>query len=118
LALGWGPGDVIIVPAITFLATANCCAYVGAEPFFVDINDDDLTIDPNDVEAHVKKLRAAGRRVRGIIGVDMAGHACDWNALRQIADRYDLDLVDDACHAMGASYSNGTKVGSSTHPDI
>jgi perosamine synthetase len=117
-SLEWGPGDIIIVPAITFLATANCCAYVGAEPFFVDIDENDLTIDPNDVERHVKKLRASGKNVRGVIGVDMAGHPCDWRALREIANRYELDLVDDACHAMGASYRNGIAVGSCTDADI
>ena len=47
LALGWAPGDVVIVPAITFLASANCAAYVGAEPYFVDVDDRTITIDPN-----------------------------------------------------------------------
>jgi len=117
LGLGWGPGDVVIVPAITFLASANCCAYVGAEAYFVDIDEETLTIDPNEVERHTKRLRAAGRKVRGVVGVDMAGHACDWYALREIADRYDLELVDDACHAMGGMYGN-TKVGSCVHSDV
>lgn len=118
LALGWGPGDVVIVPAVTFLASANCALYVGAEPFFVDIDDETLTIDPNEVERHVKALRAAGRRVRAVVGVDLAGHPCDWAALRAIADRYDLQLVDDACHAMGAVADDGRKIGSGAHADI
>ena len=57
LALDWGEGDAVILPAITFLATANCCAYVGAEPYCIDIDDTTLTIDPNEVEKHVKRLR-------------------------------------------------------------
>ncbi len=118
MSLGWGAGDVVLVPAVTFLASANCAAYVGAEPYFVDIDDTSLTVDPNDVEHHVKKLRAAGRRVRAIVGVDMGGHACDWPALRQLADRYDLSLVDDACHAMGGTYDGGVKVGSCAHADV
>lgn len=118
IALGWGAGDVVIVPALTFLASANACAYVGAEPYFVDIDDETYTIDPSEVEKHVHQLLAAGRRVRGIIAVDLAGQACDWPALNDIARRYSLTLVDDACHAMGATYSNGTKVGSCTDNDF
>jgi perosamine synthetase len=118
MSLGWKPGDFVIVPAITFVATANCCAYVGAEPYFVDIDDATLTIDPNEVERHIKMLRAAGQRVRAVIGVDMAGHACDWVALRELADRYDLTLMDDACHAMGATYAGGVKIGAGAHADV
>ena len=115
LALDWQPGDVVIVPAITFLASANCAAYVGAEPYFVDVDEATATIDPNEAEKHIKQLRAAGRRVRGLVGVDMGGHPADWVALRQLADRYDLQLVDDACHAMGATYDGGTRLGSGAH---
>jgi len=118
LALGWGPGDLVLVPAITFLATANCAAYVGAEPFFVDIDDRSLTLDPKEVERHVVALRAQGRRVRAIIGVDMAGHPCDWPALRAIADTYGLNLVDDASHAAGAVGADGERVGSGRHADL
>jgi UDP-4-amino-4,6-dideoxy-N-acetyl-beta-L-altrosamine transaminase len=118
MALGWGPGDVVIVPAITFLASANCCAYVGAEPYFVDVEERSITIDPNEVETHVRRLRQAGRRVRGLVGVDMGGHPADWVALRDLANRYDLQLVDDACHAMGATYAGGTRVGSGEHADV
>jgi perosamine synthetase len=118
LCLKWDAEDVVLVPAITFAASANCCRYVGAEPFFVDIQDDTLTIDPNEVERHVKRLRDAGRRVRAVVGVDMAGHPCDWPALRQIADRYDLQLVGDSCHAMGALISDGSKIGACRHTDV
>ncbi|MBI3608051.1 MAG: UDP-4-amino-4,6-dideoxy-N-acetyl-beta-L-altrosamine transaminase [Nitrospirae bacterium] len=118
LCLDWKPGDVVIVPAMTFLATANCCAYVGAEPYFVDIDEATLTIDPNEVERHLRRLRTEGKRVRAVIGVDMAGHACDWPALRALADRYDVALVDDACHAMGGTYADGVKVGSCAHADV
>jgi dTDP-4-amino-4,6-dideoxygalactose transaminase len=106
------------VPAITFLATANGAAYVGAEPFFVDIDDRTLTIDPAEVERHVIALRAQGRRVRAVAGVDLAGHPCDWPALRDLADRYDLQLVDDACHALGAVGADGEPIGSGRDPDL
>lgn len=103
-AMGWGEGDVVLVPAMTFLATANCCLYVGAEPYFVDIDPVSLTIDPNDVERRVRQLRARGLKVRAVIGMDMAGHPCDWKALREIADRFDLELIADACHSIGSRY--------------
>ena len=118
LALGWGPGDVVLVPAITFLASANCAVYVGAEPFFVDIDDTSLTIDPERVEYHVKALRAQGRRVRAVVGVDFAGHPCDWPALRALAARYELPLLDDAPHAMGARGADGNPIGSGRHADV
>jgi perosamine synthetase len=119
LALGWQPGDVILVPAITFVASANCAVYVGAEPHFVDIDPRTLAIDPMLAEKAVRDLRAAGRRVRAIVGVDMAGHPADWGALRSIADRHDLQLVDDACHALGATYANGTRrIGDGVHADV
>lgn len=118
LALGWQSPDVVLVPPITFLASANCAEYVGASPYFVDIDDRTLTIDPNEVERQVVRLRNAGRRVRAVVGVDMAGHPCDWPALRSLADRYDLQLVDDACHALGAHGADGEKVGSGRDADI
>jgi len=119
LALGWQPGDVIIVPAITFVASANCAVYVGAEPHFVDIDPRTLAIDPALAEKAVIELRAAGRRVRAIVGVDMAGHPADWLALRAIADRHELQLVDDACHALGASYQNGARrIGDGVDADV
>lgn len=118
LALGWQPGDIVIVPAITFLASANCCAYVGARPEFVDIDDRTLTIDPDDAERRIQYWRAAGRRVRAIVAVDMGGHPADWVALRTLADRYDLHLVDDACHAMGATYADGVRIGAGRHADV
>lgn len=118
LALGWGPGDVVLVPSITFLASANCAVYVGAEPFFVDVDDHSLTIDPAEVERHVVALRAQGRRVRAVVGVDMAGHPCDWASLRGLADRYDLELVDDASHALGAMAADGEPIGSGRRADI
>ena len=118
LGLGWQPGDVVLVPAITFLASANCCRYVGAEPYFVDVDERTITIDVDAAEHHIKRLTSAGRRVRGIVGVDMGGHPADWVSLRALADRYDLHLVDDACHAMGATYAGGIPIGSGAHADV
>ncbi|MCA1561329.1 MAG: UDP-4-amino-4,6-dideoxy-N-acetyl-beta-L-altrosamine transaminase [Acidobacteria bacterium] len=117
-ALGWGPGDHIVMPAITFLASANCCRYVGAHAVFADIQPETFTLNPAQVERQVQALRASGARVRGIIGVDLTGHPCDWPALRDIADRYSLDLVDDAAHALGARGPDGITIGSGVFADV
>ena len=104
LTLEWQPGDIVITTPITFLATANCIVYSGATPDFADIDPLTYTLDPNLVEEKVRDHQSKGKRVKAIIGVDYAGHPCDWKALREIADRYELQLVNDNCHAMGASY--------------
>ena len=97
-ALGIGPGDEVIVPAMTFAASANCVVYLGATPVFADVDPFSLLIDPRDVEA---KITA---RTRAIIAVDYAGHPCDYDSLRALAARHGLSLVADACHSLGAHY--------------
>ena len=104
LTLGWCPNDIVITSPITFLATANCIVYAGATPDFVDIDPVTYTIDPNLVEEKVKIYQSKGKKVKAIIGVDYAGHPCDWKALREIANKYDLQLVNDNCHSLGAKY--------------
>jgi perosamine synthetase len=106
LTLGWKPNDIVITSPLTFLATANCILYAGATPDFVDIDPISYTIDPNKVEKKVKNYRSIGKNVKAIIGIDYAGHPCDWKALREIANKYDLQLVNDNCHALGATYLN------------
>ena len=104
LALGWQPGDIVLTTPLTFLATANSIVYSGATPDFVDIDVDTYTIDSNLVEEKVNDYREKGEKVKAVIGVDFAGHPCDWKALREIADKYELQLVNDNCHALGATY--------------
>ncbi len=94
-ALEIGPGDEVIVPAITFVATANAAVYCGAIPVFADVCPTTLLIDPADVE---KKITS---KTRAIIAVDYAGQTCDWLQLRDIAIRHNLKLIADSCHALG-----------------
>ena len=103
-ALGVGSGDEVIVPAITFVATANAAVFEGATPIFADVDADTLTIDPRSVEARITP------RTKAIVGVDYAGHPCDWDALRAVASKHGLPLIADGCHALGAS-SKGAPVG-------
>jgi perosamine synthetase len=104
-ALGVGPGDEVIVPPMTFAATANCVAYMGATPVFADVDPETLLIDPASVEQKISP------RTRGIIAVDFAGLPCDYDALRKIADEKELFLAADGCHAIGAAL-RGRPVGS------
>jgi UDP-4-amino-4,6-dideoxy-N-acetyl-beta-L-altrosamine transaminase len=104
LAANIGPGDEVIVPAITFVATSNAALYCGARPVFADVDRRTLVVDPASVEAAITP------RTKAIVGVDYAGHPCDWDSLRAIAQKHGLLLVDDACHALGAE-DRGRKIG-------
>jgi UDP-4-amino-4,6-dideoxy-N-acetyl-beta-L-altrosamine transaminase len=103
LALNWKENDIVITSPITFVATVNCIVYSCATPDFVDIDPNTITIDPNQLEHKIKKYKSKGKKVKAVIGVDYAGHPCDWESLRFLADKYELQLVNDNCHAMGAS---------------
>lgn len=108
LAADVGPGDEVIVTALTFAASANCARYVGADVVFADVRPDTLTIDPD----HVRDLLT--ERTRAIVAVDYAGIPCDLDPLLEIADQHGLVLIEDACHAPGAEY-RGCAVGSIAH---
>ena len=104
-ALGIGSGDEVIVPAVTFAATANCVVYQGGTPVFADVDRETLLLDPEQVE---KKITP---RTKAVIAVDYAGQPCDYDRLRSLADRHGIKLVADACHAPGGAY-RGRPVGS------
>jgi len=104
-AIGIGPGDEVIVPAITFAATANAVVYQGATPIFADVDPDTLLIDVRQVESLITS------RTKAVIAVDYAGQPCDYHGLRDLTDRHGLALLADACHALGAEY-HGKKTGS------
>ena len=109
LALGWKKGDIVITSPLTFLATANSIVYAGATPDFVDIDPITYTIDISALEEKVKLFYSEGKKVKAVIGVDFAGQPCNWNALRELADRYNFQLINDNCHALGASYFKDRK---------
>ena len=104
-AIGVKLGDEVIVPPITFAATANCVVYQGGTPVFADVDPGTLLLDPAKVEEKITE------KTKAIIGVDYAGQPCDWDKLREISDKHKLRLVADGCHAIGAEYK-GRKVGS------
>jgi perosamine synthetase len=97
-ALGVGPGDEVIVPDVTWIASVAPVVYVGAEPVLADILPDTWCLDPRAVEAAITP------RTKAIIGVDLYGSMCDWDALRAIATRHRLALIEDAAEALGSTY--------------
>jgi perosamine synthetase len=108
LAAGVGPGDEVIVPALTFVASANCARYVGATVVFADVRPDTLTIDVGLVESLITP------RTRAIVAVDYGGLPADLEELADLAQRHGITLVEDACHAPGAEY-RGRRVGAIAH---
>ncbi len=99
-ALEIGPDDEVIVPAMTFAATANCVVFQGATPIFVDVDPDTLLISPDQVAANLTS------RTTALIAVDYTGHPADYDTLRSIAKPHGIALVADASHSLGASYKN------------
>lgn len=102
---GGAATDEVIVPAISFVATANVALYQNAKPVFADLDPDTLLIDLADVERKITP------RTKAIIAMDYGGQPCDYIALRAIADRHGLLLVSDACHSLGGRFQ-GRAVGS------
>jgi len=105
LGAGVEPGDEVITTPMTWVSTANVVLHAGARPVFVDIEPGTLNLDPARVAA------AVGPRTRAILPVHFAGQPCDEDALREIAAAHGLALVEDAAHALGASYK-GRPIGS------
>ncbi len=101
--LKWKNGDTILTTPISFLATSNCIELCGAQTKFIDIEKKTATIDPNRVENFLKKTK---KNVKALIGVDYAGHPCDWISLRYLANKYNFILINDGCHAMGSKLNN------------
>jgi perosamine synthetase len=104
-ALDIAPGDEVIVPAMTFAATANCVVYQGARPIIVDVDPGTLVISPQQVQAAITS------RTKAVIAVDYAGHPADYDRLRAITEQHGIALVADACHSPGGLYK-GRPVGS------
>jgi len=111
LAAGIGEGDEAITSPITFVASANSILYCGGKPVFADIQEDTINIDPCEVEKRITK------KTRAIIPVDFAGHPVEAKQIKEIANKYNLFIIEDASHALGAEYRSN-KVGSCKFSDM
>ena len=124
MALGIGPGDAVITTPYTFFATAGCIARVGARPLFADIDLETYNIRPSAIQEYVEKNCQAdsggawrtnrGEKIRAIVPVHLFGLCCDMDALYEISQHFQLDLIEDAAQAIGAEFpfrESAAKVG-------
>ena len=111
LAADLGPGDEAVVPAITFAATANAALYCGAEPVIVDVKPDTITLDP------AAFARAVTRRTKAVLPVHFAGLPADMSEIAAIAKKRKLIVIEDAAHALGATYK-GKRIGACERSDM
>ncbi len=111
VALGIGPGDEVIVPSFSFISTANAVVYTGATPVFIDSEITTWNMNPREVENAITK------KTKAIIPVHIYGHPADMSPIIEIAEKYDLTIIEDAAEAHGALYK-GQKTGSLGHMAI
>lgn len=104
-ATGIKEGDEVITTPITFAASANCVLYMGAKPVFADINPETYNIDPDEIRSKITE------RTKAIIPVHFTGQPCDMDEIQKIAQEYNLTIIEDGAHALGAEYK-GRKIGS------
>lgn len=120
LLVGVNPGDEVLVPALTFVATANAVAYCGAIPHFVDSEAATLGLDPRKLEAYLKERttshggtcvnRSTNRRIAAVVPMHTFGHPVDLDSLDEVCARFDVPIVEDAAEALGSRY-RGRHVG-------
>jgi len=92
------PSDEVITTPISFVATSNSIMYCGGTPVFADVKPDTINIDPTEIKKKITK------NTKGLIVTDFAGHPCELDEIYNIANEYDLFVIEDACHALGANY--------------
>jgi dTDP-4-amino-4,6-dideoxygalactose transaminase len=109
--IGVGPGDEVIVPSFTFIASANAILYTGATVVFCEVDPRSFNADPADIEKRITK------KTKAIMPVDQIGLACDITPINEIAQRHGIDVVEDAAPTIGGTYK-GRRVGSNAHQTV
>lgn len=117
LALDVGPGDIVWTSPNTFVASANCARYCGAEVDFVDIDPDTLNMSAEKLAIKFAQAKANGRLPKALIPVHFGGQPCDMATISGLAKEYGCRIIEDASHAIGARY-HGIPIGACTHSDI
>ena len=110
-AAGVGPGDVCVVPAVTFLSTATAALHCGAEVVFADVDPDTGLATPATVERAIDRAIEQAGRVKAVLPVHLSGRLCDVEALSALARTHGAALIEDACHALGGTDGAGAPVG-------
>lgn len=117
LALGVGPGDIVWTSPITFVASANCARYCGADVDFVDIDPRTYNLSAARLAEKLERAAAAGKLPKVVIPVHLCGQPCEMAAIQALAQRYGFRTIEDASHAIGGRYK-GEPIGSSRYSDI
>lgn len=117
LALGLGPGDLLWTVPTTFVASANCALYCGADVDFVDIDPRTYTMSVLALTKKLEKARANGRLPKIVLPVHLCGQSADMEAIKALAREYDFKIIEDASHAIGGRYK-GEPIGSCRYSDI
>src|ERR1700722_14000652 len=111
VSLGIGPGDAVLTTPMTFCSGVHVIEHVGAHPVLVDVEPDTLNIDPAKVKAAVESWSSGTHgnyQLKAILPVHIYGHACEMNSLLEIAQAHDLAIIEDAAHALPATYRDRT----------
>ncbi|NUT61924.1 UDP-4-amino-4,6-dideoxy-N-acetyl-beta-L-altrosamine transaminase [Herbaspirillum sp. C9C3] len=116
-ALEVGPGDLVWTSPITFVASANCALYCGAEVDFVDIDPRTWNMDPQALAAKLEQASRSGRLPKVVIPVHLCGQSCDMRAIGALAAQYGFKVIEDASHAIGGTYA-GEPIGNCRYSDI
>jgi dTDP-4-amino-4,6-dideoxygalactose transaminase len=111
-------GDGVLVPTMTFAATAEVVRYLGANPILVDCRESDFNLDVADAERRLKAALDRGQRVRAIMPVHYAGQVGDVDGIRRLAQQYDLKVIEDAAHCCPAFYRDGTSTAQDWNPEV
>lgn len=117
LALGLGPGDVLWTSPVTFVASANCALYCGADVDFVDIDKDTYNLSPEALEAKLLRASETGKLPKVVVAVHLCGQPCDMQAINRLARIYGFAVIEDASHAIGGRYEDGP-IGDCRYSDI
>ncbi len=117
MSIGCQKGDAVFVPSLSFAATANAVLYCGAMPIFVDIDKQSKTISPKSLLAAIELSESKNLNPKAIIPVHYAGQPADMASIKELATIHNMTVVEDACHALGASY-NQLPIGSCSHSSM
>lgn len=117
LALEVGPGDVVWTSPITFVASANCAIYCGAQVDFVDIDPQTYNLSVTCLAEKLEKAKIKGNLPKVVIPVHLCGQSCDMESIKSLADQYGFKIIEDASHAIGGRYKNKS-IGSCNYSDI
>ncbi len=117
MALNWKKNDIILFSPISFVSASNVAIHLGAKPDFVDIDKETYNISINELKKKISLYKSKNKKIKAIVATDFAGNPCNWLELKKISKKYNIQLVNDNCHALGASY-RGDKHYSIKYADV